>query len=357
MLWVDVRHMPWRSLYANTPFFNQFRYPTRMLIFGALALVVLAAAGLDALWQRVRTRTLLLEMSVPGVARWALVRLGLVALAGVMIWSVSDVYLTNGRYARTRDPYLLSYDIAAWLRVSDPSTFYVGNPNGWHGSLISSGLRYVDAWYGFSLLPPLAGASNRRPVFARPKYAVLHNDRPPDRPDAMVVGRFETHTVYRYPHSLPFAFTVEDARLSDDAGGRELASEDVTALAPSVPGPNNVQVTTGGSAGSTLVVLMSAYPGWRLLVDGQAQALRNVGGYLAADVLRRRPSLRVYLQPRLLQSRPGDQSVGPGRHACLVCRRPACVLALRPAALTRPGHAGKPRRAARPLPGHRRHLS
>jgi len=279
--WIDSRDMPWRDLYARAAFLNQFRYPTRMLIFGALSVIALAGVGLDTLWRLAGVRTRLQRMSVPDMARWAGARAGLALLAVLLIWSAADVYSTNRQHARTRDPYDVSYEIMRWLREADPGEFYVGNPNGWHGAIISNNLRYVDAWYGFSFIPPTKGAINRRAVLARPNYIVMGNDQRPNLPDPAVVRRFEGHTVWKLPHSLPFAFTVTNARLGDVSAGRELWADDVVATPPRVTGPNSIEITAEGAEGASLVVLMQAYQGWRVTVDGRPAALRNVGGYLA----------------------------------------------------------------------------
>jgi len=50
LVWIDVRAMPWAGLFARVSFFNQFRYPTRMLIYGAVGIIALAGLGLDLLW-------------------------------------------------------------------------------------------------------------------------------------------------------------------------------------------------------------------------------------------------------------------------------------------------------------------
>lgn len=291
LLWIDVRDMPWRELLVRMPFLNQFRYPTRMLIFGAFALIGLAGIALDAAWTSVRGDDERPQEAPPAeMIRWALSRVAVVVLAAFMIWSVWDVYSTNKQQVHTRDPYPISYEIMDWLSHHDSSPYYVANFNGWHGAVVSNGLRYIDAWYHFGDIRRFAGMVNRRPVQARPNYVVIGNDQTPGAPDASVVRRFETHTVYKLPHSLPFAFTVDDAQLATPGAG-ELRSEDVASVPAFVPGPNSVETIIEGDAGKMLVVLTSKYPGWRVTVDGRPQTLKNVGGYLAADV---QPGIHKY---------------------------------------------------------------
>ncbi|RME47884.1 MAG: hypothetical protein D6791_04735 [Chloroflexi bacterium] len=292
LVWIDVRDMPWRGIFAQSTFFSQFRYPTRMLIYGACAVIVLAGLALDALWEAAARETRQWRQWKQQPVRWSLARVALLLSTVFMVLSVADVYGANRQYAGTREPYETSYDIMRWLRGFDSSEYYVGNPIGWHGAVVSNGLRYIDAWYHFGDIRSLNGAVNRRPVQARPHYLVLAKDSEPELPDPIAVRRFEAHTVYKLPHSLPFAFAVKNDELSDTSAGRELWREDVTPLQAYSPGPNSVELITGGDAGSSLVVLMTNYPGWRVTVDGRRQKLKNVGGYLAADL---QPGVHKYV--------------------------------------------------------------
>ena len=284
VVYIATRYMPWADIYARSAFLSQFRYQTRMLIYGAVALVALAGCGLDAIWRRVGTTPPLRQMSVPGVVRWSVARLGAALLILFMIWSVADVYRANQRHVRSREFYPLPSELMGWLRQYDESTFYVGTPNNWHGPIVSNGLRFLDAWYGLEPQLPTAGATNTRTVRARPLYMALGNDKAPELP-AEPVQQFAQHSIWRLPGSLPFAFAVPDALLYDPAGGAELGAADVRALQPTLASPNRTVAQVESSGGETLVLLTSAYRGWRLRVDGKPAELRNVGGYLAAALL------------------------------------------------------------------------
>ncbi|PKO23360.1 MAG: hypothetical protein CVU38_04480 [Chloroflexi bacterium HGW-Chloroflexi-1] len=281
--YVATRYMPWAQLYRESAFLSQFRYQTRMLIYGVVALIALAGCGLDAIWRRVGTLPQLSRVSVPDLARWIFVRLGAIVLLGFMFWSVADVYSTNRVHARARVLYAPPYELVGWLRQYDDAVFYMDTPHGWHGPIVSNGIRYLDAWYGLAPLLPTQGAMNARLVRARPNYVALGNDRMPDSPGELV-QQFSEHTIWRMPESLPFAFTVSDALLRDPAGGVELAATDVRAVQPALASPNRITMQAEGTEGETVVVLTSAYRGWRLTIDGRPASLRNVGGYLAASV-------------------------------------------------------------------------
>ncbi|MCX7669616.1 MAG: hypothetical protein N2439_06055, partial [Anaerolineae bacterium] len=187
VLYIATKYMPWAGLYKASSLLNQFRYQTRMLIYGAVALIGLAGYGLDAAWSRLAVRSRLNLVSVPAVVRWAARRIGAGLLIVFMVWSVADVYHTNRRHMQPWERYQPHYEIMDWLRQNDASVYYVStNQGGWHGALFSNGIRYLDVWYGLEPILPLQGAAPGRPVRARPKYMVLSNDRLPDQPHELV---------------------------------------------------------------------------------------------------------------------------------------------------------------------------
>lgn len=282
--YIATKYMPWAQFYKSSPLLNQFRYQTRMLIYGATALIGLAGCGLDAIWARVAMRARINLVSVPALARWATARVGVALLIAFMLWSVADVYSANRRHTQTRERYQPHYELIEWLRQSDPSVYYVSTgQGGWHGAVVSNGIRYLDAWYGLEPVLPTQGATNLRPVRARPKYMALGNDQAPDQPHELV-RRFAQHSVWQLPRSLPYAFVVSNALLMDPARGAELTAADVRPLEPMSATPNWIAVQAEGVEGETLVVLTSAYRGWRATVDNRPAALRNVGGYLAVSL-------------------------------------------------------------------------
>lgn len=283
-LWIDVKRMPWADIYARTPLLVQFRYPTRMLIFGAAAILTLAGTGLDSLWAR------MLQLAAPGAQgandrRWRFIGLaGVVLIPLFMIGSMLDVYSTNKRLINTWTRYEPPQQIMRWLADYDPGVYYVSNLLNWPRATIENEIRYIDAWYGYAFHSPKEHMLNKRPVIARPKYRILGNDITPEDLDARAVHRFEGHTIYELPNSLPFAWSATDEALRDASNDMELRHSDVTPLKPQVTGPNSLQVTARGDGDATLVVLTANYPGWMVRLDGQPTPLRNVGGYLASDL-------------------------------------------------------------------------
>ncbi|MCL5961458.1 MAG: hypothetical protein M1358_19470 [Chloroflexi bacterium] len=290
--WVDIRDMPWRELYSRNGILNQFRYPTRILIYGACAIILLAALGLDSLWKLMRVGVERRAGAVQSAVRGSLPRVGPVVLCAFMVWSVADIYTHNRQVIGTHERYEISHDLVGWLAQHDNSLYYVGTPNNWHGPFFQNEVRNIDSWYGFEFVRYDPNMPGQRPVRARPNYVILGNDRAPVETDAVAVRRTATHTIYRLPSSLPYAFAIQNEKLSGAPQDREVQSNEVTAVTAVASGPNSVEIVSQGNSGSTLVVLSNMYPGWQVQVDGREQPLRNVGGYVAADL---QPGLHKYV--------------------------------------------------------------
>lgn len=289
--WIDIRDMPWRGIYLWLNSLIQFRYPTRMLIYGAVSILVLAAFGIDGAWRGIRDALSSASGAGGDGARRGAALIAVGAMLIFMVISVGDVFRTNQERVYTRDRYEIAYEMMDWLSEYDQSEYYVSNWLNWHAATISNRLRYIDGWYGFYFHPPKDHAMNDRPVVARPKYVILGNDRTPEEPTAIVAKAFETHTIYQLPESLPFAFAVPDERLMGVSTDEELKLADVTPVSLILDEPNRMRIKAQGDSDATLVTMVAYYPGWRLSVDGQEQQLRNVGGYLAADL---RPGEHIY---------------------------------------------------------------
>jgi hypothetical protein len=282
VLWIDLRDTPLRDFYAQNTMLQQFRYPTRFLVYGAFAVLVLAALGLDALWRRC-AGGLGPWRGLAGL-RWRAVApaVALGFLSGCLLWSLLDVANQNRQVMATREPDDAARAAVGWLARADRSNYYLSAPSHWHAAVLSQGMRFLDAWYGVSDIRSPVGQLNRRTVQARAHYAILPNDAPPPQaPGAAVFGQLAAHTVYRLPRSLPFAFTASNATIADPDAA-ELTSDDVAAVPALIANTDAIEIIADGQPEASLVVLVAAYPGWQLSVDGRQQPLVNVGGYLAA---------------------------------------------------------------------------
>ncbi len=283
-LWIDVKRMPWADWYARTSFLVQFRYPSRTLIYGSVAILALGGAGIDSSWGRILSglRRATPEGAARRVGRVEMLGIGIISI--LMIGSILDVYRANKTRVVTWNRYEPPAEIMGWLAEYDPGEYYVSNLLNWQRATIANGIRYIDAWYGFAFHPPKEHLLNERTVIAGAKYLILGNDKQPQDPSARAVHRFEGHTIYELPESLPFAWSAPEETLTDATVDGELGAGEVTPYSPVVTGPNSMQVTASGNGDSTLVVMSAYYPGWRVMVDGQPAPLRNVGGYLGADL-------------------------------------------------------------------------
>ena len=284
-----MRDNPLGRIYSTYQFLNQFRYPNRVLIVGALAIAALAALGLDAalrwLWR------LLGASDAP--ARRAY-RIAALAAAGVLVafmaWSAQDVYAQNRKILGVRPPYLPPFEYAETLKALDSSPYWVDHPQNWHTPFISNRLRYIWGACGPGYFCTARQSEVSRQLILQPKYDLYSDGESTPPAGAEPVGRLGANTIYRLPHSLPYAFAVDSAALGRAERG-PLRADDVRTLAAGTPGPNSIVVSAAGGEGSTLVIMSSWFPGWEVRVDGEPARLRNVGGFLATDLV---PGLHQY---------------------------------------------------------------
>ena len=129
-------------------------------------------------------------------------------VALLLVAGVLDVYRTNRPYVHSQETFAPAYEVMRWLRQSDLSEFYMRlNPNNvFQEAVISSGLRFIDAWYHFTDIRHLDGSENTRPVQARPRYIVTSSqEAAPADPGASLIHQSADFNVYLLPDSLPYA--------------------------------------------------------------------------------------------------------------------------------------------------------
>ncbi len=213
-----------------------------------------------------------------------------------------------------------------WLRQHDLSDNYMRlNPNNVsQEAVISSGLRFIEAWYHFTDIRRLDGSEATRPVQARPRYIVASsNDAPPDTPGASLVHQTPDFNIYLLPDSLPYAFLASRQALTPQEGKGELVRDDVTELTAFSPSPNRVEVIAEGKGGETLVVLTTHYPGWQVKVDGKAQAIAQSGRLPGSRRVARRSPIHLRVPSEALLHRAVHQPGLPGDNDGLAAFRPA----------------------------------
>ena len=279
VMWASGRETPLRAFFESSSFLTQFRYPTRFLLYGALALLSLTVLGLDSVLRFLPV----VKWSAPCEKKWSgshvAVATGVLLVLALMFWSVADVYMNNKRLAITLNVYEPAWRTAQALREYDASPNYVQTPYSWTGALAANSHRNLGTFYGFSLSRSLQNNFSRRKLSLQAKYFILAQNEKPAYPDPEPVLIQDGLVAYRLPASLPFAFVVRNSVLQDNNGGALRVGE-VMPVTPQRATANVLDFEIEAPDAATLVVLSPHFDGWRVRVDGLAGELRNVDGYL-----------------------------------------------------------------------------
>jgi hypothetical protein len=300
VLWIDLKQLPWRSLYEHSQFLLLFRHILRPLVFGSFAIVLLAGIGLNSLWQHVKLivrETLLKSNAVRLGARWTM---GLLIV--VMGISVLDLYTTHQPFFQTEVACQPESEVVTLLVAYDPGEYYTQFiPNNvCLKPLLAAGARFLAPWYAWEDYRQSNGSLDTRVVQAKQRYTIQpFSDQAP-------VGAVSTeiqtnkYRVYYYPDSLPMAFSVSSDVLERPGSG-SLGVDEVSAQLPYFDGPNKVEITAAGQANERLVLLVTHDPGWKLYVDGKPAPVLKISGYLAADMLAGTHQYKFIYLPRPYQ--------------------------------------------------------
>ena len=277
--WIDVKDMPWRSLFQTIPFLYQFRYPSRMVVIGAMALITIGGLGLDNLWKVVRK----LKTTEPGNARCSLVgNLLSLALGTFLIWSLGDLALTSRPLLRTSVSPESPSKMAEWLHKFDTGIYYVHAPNGWDQVLIGNQIRYQNGGYAIYYQPSFKNQISSRKIEAAPKYVIVLDESLPKN-DGVRVNSLGNITIYATPDSLPFAFMMDTSILMMDSSTRLTAKE----VFPETFLATNVNVLEGvvdSDSNKVLILLSTFTPDWQLTIDGSPTKIYSAYGFMAAEV-------------------------------------------------------------------------
>jgi hypothetical protein len=287
LIWICVRYTPLGSIYSRTPFLYQFRYPSRFMIFGSLAIINLGGIGLTWLMDLTGRRRANLETADTNQQLGDTSRLIHTALIILMFFSAANVFMVNQRVTGIRDRYLYADQILEWLHDYDATPNYVSIPisTGWHVATADLGHRYWDAWHGYNFFPPVETKPEIRPVVARPHYLVFGREKTPDYTDAVAVKDIQNHTVYALQESLPYGFVAADMTLKHVEAG-ELKRSEVIPLEVNELGPNTLSIQTEVLEESMWIVVMTSYhPGWEVTIDQQPVDLTYIGNYLAVEAV------------------------------------------------------------------------
>ena len=304
MMWFANRYSPLKQIYEWIPFFYTFRFPNRLLIIAASPLLILAAHALEYTYRASKAwvKNVKLVYGPEGKKSNILSARHLISIlwiAGLLI-TTKDVYDVNKGFAfADQNINTNSFAVLRWLKDYDKSLYYVNIGGGviywwWTPAAYTLEMPVINFQYNRHLRSQDVQRADSSPFSAQAKYQISLADQPVP-PNAQQLGEFEGTLVWYIPDAFPYAFTVQPSLIQEF---NKLAVDQVNTANVSLNGPN--QVVVKGSPqqeGDVLVVLVSHYPGWKLLIDGKPAPLTPYNGYLGATMLAGEHSYVFYFLP------------------------------------------------------------
>jgi hypothetical protein len=304
MMWFANRFPPFKQIYDWIPFLYTFRFPNRLLIIATSPLLILSAHALEIPFRSTRTITrdirLLYWPSQKNLSFLSARHLMTLIWLVILVMTTKGVYDVNKSFTFV-DQNLNPKSFAAlrWLKEYDSSLYYVnlGDKNiywDWTPAAYTLEMPVINFQYNRHLRSQERQSSESSPFIARAKYYFSLPDQPIPE-NAQQIREFEGLFVWIVPDILPYAFSVQPAMIQEYT---KLTVDQVTALDARINGPNQVIVKGAPSEeGEALVVLMSYYPGWKLLIDGKPAAVTAYNGYLGAKMPPGKHSYVFYFLP------------------------------------------------------------
>lgn len=277
--WIDVKDMPWRSVFQTVPFFYQFRYPSRFIAMGAMALILIAGAGLDRLW----TGLWKFVLEKPGSNSHRAIG-GLLACAVLvfMVWSLNDLASTTRPILQLKGDRNSSQQVMDWLKKFDPGIYYVDAPTNWHLAVIGNEIHYRNIWDSIIVGLDLTGWTGKRPIEVVSKYLVLHKDETPSG-EAALIKVFDEVNIYKTSNQLPYAFTIDTHSLTTTSTTDPITAGETTPATGIVASINSMELVVDSRSDRSLVLLSSFSPDWHLDIDGKPGKIYNAAGFIAAE--------------------------------------------------------------------------
>ena len=304
IMWFANRFSPFKQIYEWIPFLYTFRFPNRLLIIATSPLLILSAQALEYAYRvsKAGVKNIKLVYTPPGKKHNILSAHYLVTLLWIvgLITTTKEVYDVNKYFAFVdQNSNTKSFAALRWLKKYDPSLYYVNIGGGviywdWTPAAYTLEMPMLNFQYNRRLLSQDSQRSASSPFFARAKYQISLPDQPVPE-NAQQLREFEGIFVWYIPDTLPYAFSVRPAFIQEYS---KLTADQVAATKVRINGPNQV-VVKGAPAqdGDALVVLMSYYPGWKLLIDGKPAQITTYNGYLGSKMLPGEHSYIFYFQP------------------------------------------------------------
>lgn len=304
ILWFSNRYSPIKLIYDWIPFLYYLRFPIRLLIIATSPLLILSAQALEYSYRV--SRSSVKDIFILRTSRKYKLKsfpahyvVSLLWIVGLSVTTI-EVYSVNKGFMfahQTLDPK--SFAVLKWLKGIDPSLYYVDIGSwkiywSWAPAAYSLEMPVINFNYSRHLKSQDAQHADDSPFVAQAKYQILLPDISPAE-NAQLVREFDGLFLWYVPDTLPYAFSVEPALFQNYS---KLDPQQVTALSASINGPNQVFVKgTPRQDNDVLVVLMSYYPGWKLLIDGEPANLVSFNGYLGAKMLSGEHSYLFYFLP------------------------------------------------------------
>ncbi len=292
LLWVANRYQPVKYIYDHVNFLYRLRFPNRLLILTASPLLILAAASLQGLLVVLRKqfRNYRLSFSYQNSTFEKTLQLrGITTIVFIVIlfFSLKDVYLTNHGFGFV--PTFIeekSLQALRYLKNQDNGMYYINLGGGalywsWTPAAYIVQIPVINFNYNQHLLNKDSQNLPDAPFAVIPKYQFSPVFENP--PGATLLKDFEGVGLWYFPDALPFAFT---APADEVITGGKLDPAHITEATARYDGPNRVIVKTSKDhTGEIVVALVSNYPGWKVLRDGEPILLTPVNEYLGAPAL------------------------------------------------------------------------
>ncbi|HEX5807046.1 MAG TPA: hypothetical protein VFY25_00155, partial [Anaerolineales bacterium] len=304
VMWFANRFTPFEKIFDLFPFLYNLRFPNRLLIIATSPLLILSALGLEHVYRVSKALVKNIKLVYSSSGRRNKFVFAHVVISWLWIFGLfsltKTVYDVNRPFAfidDTRNPKPMA--TLSWLKNYDKSLYYVNIGGGsiywdWVATAYELEVPVINFLYSRHLRTQDMQRSAASPFVADAKYQISLASEPVPV-NAEQVADFDGVLVWKMPGALPYAFSVHP---DVPQPYKKLTNDQVSSVDVRIDGPN--QVLAKGAPeheGDELVVLMSHFPGWKLLIDGRPAELTPVNGYLGAKMLPGVHSYQFYFLP------------------------------------------------------------
>ena len=284
ILWAHDNGAVQRGLYDLVPFLREWRFPERMLAAAVPLVAMLLATAFDGLWQ---------QLHIWHMAEAKTTRRGLsgLVIAGVLTLGLAggvDILYNWERSIGLWPSRSASFAVTVPLRAREPAALL---------SIETGGFHDYDSLY----------AVRARAIFGNPDYRPKPLPATIATPDGLtlyapyalsywaeVQANFQRHgyravpalpnvdsglwTLYQHPLTVPYSFTVPLATLNDPFARLPLDGAQAVSYWHQLDRILIQAPPTNGDV--VLIVQETAYPGWRVAVNGKRVPLESVAGVI-----------------------------------------------------------------------------